>query len=53
MGLKGREIQLKLGQFLHYSKEKVKYSPLILFHDKALAPYRKIESVDYLTFSFG
>ena len=41
MALKGREIQLKMEQFLHYPKEMVKYS-MILFHGKVLAPYGKI-----------
>ena len=51
MALKGREIQLKMEQFLHYPKEMVKYS-MILFHGKVLAPYRKIELLETLAVLF-
>ena len=53
MALKGPEIQLKMGQFLHYPKEKIKQSIPYLFHAKIQAPYQKIEIEWITTISFG
>ena len=44
MALKGREIQLKMEQFLHYPKREQQVFQVILFSNKVQVPYREIES---------
>ena len=51
MTLKGREIHLKMVQFLHYLKENC-ILQVFLFHSKVLPPYRKIELLKLLTVLF-